>query len=91
MLYSQHHTLSNPKDLDTLGGDTSFAFQLNNTGWVAGSADLTAGGPQRLFLYYGGGRADRPRHSGRTKQLGGRANLFGEAAIGFRNLKTDLN
>jgi probable HAF family extracellular repeat protein len=83
-----HYTI---KDLGTLGGDTSFAFQLNNAGWVAGSANLTAGGPQHAFLWYGGG----PLHDLGT--LGGPnsgadgPNLFGEAAISSETSNLDPN
>jgi probable HAF family extracellular repeat protein len=47
-----HYTVT---DLGTLGGDTSFGYELNNAGWVAGSSNLTGGGPQHAFLWYGGG------------------------------------
>jgi probable HAF family extracellular repeat protein len=43
------------KDLGTLGGNTSFAFDMNDLGWVAGSANLVASGPQHAFLWYGAG------------------------------------
>ena len=80
----RHYTVI---DLGTLGGNTSFGFELNNAGWVAGSANLVAGGPQHAFLWYGGGRLDD------LGTLGGSAcptcnsgadgaNAFGEAAIG---------
>src|ERR1035441_10644537 len=44
-------------DLGTLGGagTNSTAFEMNNAGWVTGSSNLTSGGPQHAFLWYGGG------------------------------------
>jgi hypothetical protein len=35
-------------------GTNSSAFDMNNAGWVAGSSNLTLGGPQHAFLWYGG-------------------------------------
>src|SRR5258708_22484613 len=45
------------KDLGTFGGPgtNSSGFDMNNAGWVAGSGNLTPGGPQHAFLWYGGG------------------------------------
>jgi len=45
------------KDLGTFGGvgTSSSAYGINNAGWVAGSANSTAGGPQHSFLWFGGG------------------------------------
>jgi len=43
-------------DLGTLAaGNNSSAFDLNNVGWVAGSSNLVAGGPQHAFVWYGHG------------------------------------
>ena len=49
-----HYTVT---DLGTLGGAGPIAQRtdMNNAGWVAGSSNLTAGGPQHAFLWYGGG------------------------------------
>jgi probable HAF family extracellular repeat protein len=70
------------KDLGTLGGDTSFAFQINDAGWVAGSANLTAGGPQHAFLWYGTGPLHDLGTLGGPNSAADGPNLFGEAAIG---------
>jgi probable HAF family extracellular repeat protein len=90
-----HYTIT---DLGTLGGPgtNSNAFEMNNLGWVAGSSNLTAGGPQHAFLWYGFG----PLHDLGT--LGGSAcpgcnsaadgpNLLGWAAIGSETSRTDPN
>src|SRR5258708_3382468 len=72
----------NVKALGTLGGDTSFAFGLNNVGWVAGSANLVPGGPQHGFLWFGGGSlVDLGTLGGPNSGAGG-PNAFGEAAVG---------
>jgi probable HAF family extracellular repeat protein len=43
-------------DLGVLGnGNNSSGFDMNNLGWVGGSSNLTPGGPQHAFLWYGGG------------------------------------
>ena len=75
-------------DLGTLGaGNNATAFDMNNVGWVAGSSNLTTGGPQHAFVWYGHG----PLKDLGT--LGGAAcpgcnsaadgpNLLGQAAIG---------
>jgi probable HAF family extracellular repeat protein len=39
------------QDLGTLGGDTSYAYGINNQGMIVGSAETT-GGTFRAFLYY---------------------------------------
>jgi probable HAF family extracellular repeat protein len=53
----EHFSHYRVKDLGTLGGSgtNSAAYDMNNAGWVAGSSNLTAGGPQHAFLWYGGG------------------------------------
>jgi probable HAF family extracellular repeat protein len=41
-------------DLGSLGGTSSVGLGINAAGRVAGSANLTAGGPQHAFLWLGG-------------------------------------
>jgi probable HAF family extracellular repeat protein len=70
------------RDLGTLGGDTSFAFGINDLGWVAGSSNLTAGGPQHGFIWFGGGRLiDIGTLGGPNSGTGG-PNLLGWMAVG---------
>ncbi|MEG9438252.1 hypothetical protein JAO29_19045 [Edaphobacter sp. HDX4] len=43
-------------DLGVLGnGNNSSGFDMNGVGWVGGSSNLTPGGPQHAFLWYGFG------------------------------------
>ncbi len=44
------------KDLGVLGtGNNGSGFGINSAGWVAGASNLTPGGPQHAFVWYGGG------------------------------------
>src|SRR5271156_2831010 len=70
-------------DLGTLGGPgtNSSAYDMNQWGWVAGSSNLTAGGPQHAFLWYGGGPLfDLGTLGGPNSEAGG-PNASGEAAL----------
>jgi hypothetical protein len=50
---AQHYTMT---DLGALGsGDNAASFDMNQAGWIGGSSNLTPGGPQHAFLWYGGG------------------------------------
>jgi probable HAF family extracellular repeat protein len=78
------------KDLGTLGGNTSYADAINNLGWVGGSANLVAGGPQHAFLWYGVGPLQDlgtlgppqfPACPTCNSSVGTGPNLFGEAAV----------
>ena len=85
-------------DLGTLGGagTNSTAFEMNNAGWVAGSSNLTSGGPQHAFLWYGGGHLrdlgtlDGPACPACNSGADG-PNGSGEAAIGSETSQTDPN
>jgi probable HAF family extracellular repeat protein len=85
-------------DLGTLGGagTNSTAFEMNNAGWVAGSSNLTSGGPQHAFLWYGGGplrdlgTLDGPVCPACNSGADG-PNASGEAAIGSETSQTDPN
>jgi len=85
ILAQPHYTVL---DLGTLGGNSSSAFDMNDRGWVAGSANLVAGGPQHAFLWYGAGPLkdlgtlgppDFPACPTCNSGVDG-PNLFGEAA-----------
>src|SRR6266852_2511753 len=86
------------KDLGTFGGPgtNSSGFDINNAGWVAGSGNLTPGGPQHAFLWFGGGplkdlgTLDGPACPACNSGAGG-PNAFGEAAIGSEISKKDPN
>jgi probable HAF family extracellular repeat protein len=80
-------------DLGTFGGPgtNSSAYDMNNTGWVAGSANLTEGGPQHAFLWYGRGPlVDLGTLGGPNSEAGG-PNLTGEGAILAETAETDPN
>jgi probable HAF family extracellular repeat protein len=80
-------------DLGTFGGagTNSSAYDMNNAGWVAGSANLTAGGPQHAFLWYGKGPLlDLGTLGGPNSEAGG-PNLRGEGAILSETTETDPN
>jgi probable HAF family extracellular repeat protein len=81
------------KDLGTFGGPgtNSAAYDMNNAGWVAGSGNLTPGGPQHAFLWYGGGPLkDLGTLGGPNSEAGG-PNAFGEAALISETSKKDPN
>ena len=53
VIHFPHYTVT---DLGVLGaGTNASAFDMNAVGWVAGSSNLTAGGPQHAFVWYGHG------------------------------------
>jgi probable HAF family extracellular repeat protein len=70
-------------DLGVLGtGNNSSSFDMNRTGWVAGSSNLVSNGPQHAFLWYGAGPlVDLGTLGGPNSGVNG-PNLYGEAAGG---------
>jgi probable HAF family extracellular repeat protein len=79
-------------DLGVLNtGTNSSAFDMNGVGWVGGSSNLTPGGPQHAFLWYGGGPLkDLGTLGGPNSEADG-PNLFGEAPVFSETSKTDPN
>ncbi len=67
---------------------------MNNVGWVVGSSNLTAGGPQHAFIWYGyRGLKDLGTLDGfacpKCNSAADGPNLLGEAAIGSEISKLD--
>jgi probable HAF family extracellular repeat protein len=67
-------------DLGTLGGTSSIAFGVNYAGGVAGSSNLTTGGPQHAFLGHGGNLKDLGTLGG-LNSIGDGPNARDEVAI----------
>lgn len=75
-------------DLGTLGGPgtNSAAYGINREGWLSGSGNLSVGGPQHSFLWYGHpplvdlGTLGGPACAGCNSEAGG-PNASGESAI----------
>ena len=67
-------------DLGTLGGTSGIAFGINDRGRVAGSANLTAGGPQHAFIGYRDHLTDLGTLGGLNSEASG-PNERDEAAI----------
>jgi|HubBroStandDraft_1064217.scaffolds.fasta_scaffold112893_1 probable HAF family extracellular repeat protein len=55
---ADHATRYAVTDLGTLGGTSSVGLGINAAGRVAGSANLTTGGPQHAFLWHDGNLKD---------------------------------
>jgi probable HAF family extracellular repeat protein len=69
-------------DLGVLGkGNNSSAYDMNSTGWVGGSSNLVANGPQHATLWYGAGPlVDLGTLGGPNSEADG-PNLYGEAPV----------
>jgi probable HAF family extracellular repeat protein len=79
-------------DLGVLGsGTNSSGFDMNNVGWVGGSSNLTPGGPQHAFLWYGEGPLKDLGTLGGSNSAADGPNLFGEAPIVAEIAKTDAD
>jgi probable HAF family extracellular repeat protein len=77
-------------DLGVLGkGTNAAAFDMNQTGWVAGSSNLVPNGPQHAFLWYGAGPLIDLGTLGGSNSGADGPNLYGEAAIGSEISKSD--
>src|SRR5436309_2854930 len=65
-----HYTVT---DLGTLpGGTSSYAFDMNNAGWVAGSSTLTPDGmTQHAVIWHGGQGTDLGTLGGPNSEAGG--------------------
>ena len=80
-----HYTVT---DLGALGnGNVSSAYDMNYFGWIAGSSNLTPGGPQHAFAWYGHGKLNDlgTLEGAACPQCNSAAdgpNLLGETAIG---------
>jgi probable HAF family extracellular repeat protein len=89
-----HYTVT---DLGVLGtGNNSSSFDMNNFGWVAGSSNLTPGGPQHAFAWYGHGPLKDLGTLGGSScpQCNSAAdgpNVFGQTAIGSEISTPDPN
>ncbi len=80
-------------DLGTFGGPgtNSSGYDMNDAGWVAGSANLVPGGPQHAFLWFGRDPLmDLGTLGGPNSEAGG-PNLRGEAAIVSETAETESN
>jgi probable HAF family extracellular repeat protein len=80
--HGKHFNRYTVTDLGVLGeGTNSAAFDMNSEGWVGGSSNLTPGGPQHAFLWYGGGPLQDLGTLGGPNSAADGPNLFGEAPI----------
>jgi probable HAF family extracellular repeat protein len=90
--YFPHYAVT---DLGVLGsGNSSAAYDMNQVGWIAGSSNLTPGGPQHALAWYGYGHLKdlgtlEGSACGSCNSGADGPNLLGETAIGSEISKPD--
>jgi probable HAF family extracellular repeat protein len=77
-------------DLGVLGqGNSAAGLDMNSVGWVGGSSNLVAGGPQHAFLWYGQGQLMDLGTLGGPNSAADGPNLYGEAPVGAETSRDD--
>ncbi|HTZ59420.1 MAG TPA: DUF3466 family protein [Acidobacteriaceae bacterium] len=77
-------------DLGVLGkGNNASSYDMNGIGWVAGSSNVVANGPQHAFLWFGAGPLLDLGTLGGPNSAADGPNIYGEAAIGSEVSQAD--